>query len=110
MGEGDLFCRAQEHELERLLHNMVEHLQSKGLGGNIVKDDYQQLSPPEYATWTGATHQMALCRNGRNVWLEVREFRKNPAGGNPLIIPVRQVCDRADFASTVGVFCSQDRA
>lgn len=108
MSTGDAFCRHPEHDLERLLQECIKQLQTAGLGGNIVKDDEQQLSPPEYATWTGGRLQLALCRNGRNVWLEVREFRKNPSGGNPLRVAIRQVCDRGDFATTVGYFCTHD--
>ena len=113
MSAGDMFCRCPEHELEQHLHTCIKWFQLRGKGGNIVKDEYRQLSPPEYATWTGANFQLALCRNGRNVWLEVRQFMSLPAGDTMgsnarNIIPVRQVCDRKDYATAVGAFCEKE--
>ncbi|WVW77446.1 hypothetical protein Bhz59_00060 [Stenotrophomonas phage vB_SmaS_Bhz59] len=98
MGAQDLFDRSPEHQLEQIIDDCLANLAGNGHGGNVVKDQYGQLSPPEAATWTGKRFQLALLRSGREAWLEVREFT------NVGRIAGKPIRDRADFASTVVSF------
>lgn len=103
MSEGDLLARCADHDLPFHVDNLIAHLQGKGLGGNLVRDLPAQLSPPEAATWTGKRYQLAFCRSGLEVWLELRQFM--PQGRIPVGQPIR---DRGNFTSTVCRFASLD--
>lgn len=98
MSAQDLFDRSPDYQLEQIVDDCLANLAGNGHGGNIVKDQYAQLSPPEAATWTGKRFQLALLRSGREAWLEVHEFTNM---GRIAAAPVR---DRAEFASTVVSF------
>lgn len=95
MSAGDLFARSTPDQLEHVVDDCLANLAGKGHGGNVVKDLYAQLSPPEAATWTGKRFQLALLRSGREAWLEIREFT------NVGRIAAQPVRDPAEFASTV---------
>lgn len=92
---------------EFLLDGLLLMVQQQGSGGNVVKDGYDQLSPPEVATWTGKWHQLALCRSGREVWLEPRQFLNNP-GDYRIVATSARVTDPEQFTSTFILFAIKE--
>lgn len=92
---------------ENHIDAMLAHEQGEGRGGNIVKDDYSQVSPPESATWTGARYQLALYRSGRMEWIELREFRQVKPGGVVRLIVLTEH-DPLNLQSRVATFASLD--
>ena len=95
---------------ENHIDAILAHEQRQGRGGNIVKDDYSQLSPPESATWTGARYQLALYRSGRMEWIELREFRQTKLWGVPRTMRVIVLTenDPLNLQSRVATFASLD--
>lgn len=70
-------------------------LAGKGFGGKIVRDQNDQLSPPELAAWTGAKFRLILCCSGRMVWMELQEFTKMGR------IPIKQLHNPEEFPAAV---------
>lgn len=105
MSPGDVFTRCAMTVIPDYIEGLLAELAGKGIGGNIVRDQNDQLSPPEAAVWTGKRYQLALCWSGLNVWLELRHR-----------LPQGWVCvgeprhNRGDFTSFICRFAQWDDA
>lgn len=105
----ELLKATPDYNLESAIDSVLASLRGYGFAGNVVKDLYTQVTPPEVATWTGQQLQVALCRSGRETWLELRSFLP-PAlsGGSRAITPLRTHYNRAEFGQAIMDFAQKE--
>lgn len=81
-------------------------IRSFGAKSSIIADSADQLSPPECASWTGENYQLALCRSGNSLWLELRGFAT--IGGRRSRVVVAQEHNAARFRDFLQHFFTAD--
>lgn len=99
-----MFFTCREHEIESRIGAMLSNFAGQGFGGEVVKDRAVDLSAPEAARWTGKKRQLAFCRSGQDVWLELRA--RTPYGWAAM----PRVTARLEFTATITKFVVEESA